>query len=109
MRYLLFRRNHVAKIIGDTDMKHRGYDIIIPASGGKAGKGRNVTGSVQVRKHDMILKQFRFKIASDESRERAQWKARVFIENRISEQETARLAERDNLNDIAMLLMGGTI
>jgi len=38
-----------------------GYDFIIPDSGGKAGKGCNKTGSVQLRAHSRIVKQFRFR------------------------------------------------
>jgi hypothetical protein len=39
-----------------------GCELHIPTSGGKAGKGHNKTGSVQVRKGGQILKQFRFRV-----------------------------------------------
>lgn len=47
------------------------YEFHVPNSGGKAGKGHNVTGSVQVRQGQMIVKQFRFKVADRESGRRA--------------------------------------
>lgn len=39
-----------------------GYEVHIPTSGGKAGKGKQSTTSIQLRKGNCILKQFRFKL-----------------------------------------------
>lgn len=42
---------------------YKGYEIHIPTSGGKAGKGFNKTSSLQVRKNSCIVKTFRFQTA----------------------------------------------
>lgn len=56
-----------------------GYTLHIPTSGGKAGKGMNATGSIQVRKDSMIKKQFRFKTGDMNSKGRALLKANRWI------------------------------
>lgn len=63
-----------------------GYEIHVPTSGGKAGKGRNATSTVQLRKDNCIVKQFRFRMggldpASTRSNmERAVRKAQAYVE-----------------------------
>jgi hypothetical protein len=57
---------------------YNGSTIVIPESGGKAGKGRNITGSVQVRRFNSIVKQFRFK--TDAGAAQAIEKAKRFID-----------------------------
>lgn len=48
--------------------EYRGYLICATTSGGKAGKGHNVTASVQVRKRvgkgHQIVKTFRYKVGT---------------------------------------------
>ena len=55
------------------------YSIHIPISGGKAGKGLNKTGSVQVRKDGFILKQFRYRVGDFDARYAARRSAAEFI------------------------------
>jgi hypothetical protein len=55
-----------------------GYEFHFPTSGGKAGNGHNVTGTIQVRRDNRIVKQFRFKVADFEDRQRAVKKAKDF-------------------------------
>lgn len=55
------------------------YELHLAVSGGKAGKGKNITSTVQVRKSEMILKQFRFTSGDSESRKRVVKKAVDFI------------------------------
>lgn len=64
--------------------EHRGYEFHVPTSGGKAGKGCNVTSTVQVRAGSQILKQFRFKVADVLSRARAIDKAKAFLQTYIA-------------------------
>lgn len=45
--------------------------IRIPTSGGKAGKGRNKTGTVQVLVDQMLRRQYRFRVGDQESLDRA--------------------------------------
>ena len=61
-------------------VKRKGIEIVMPTSGGKAGKGCNKTSSLQVRKDNMIVKQFRFTVNDPVSRKKAMDKAReLFI------------------------------
>jgi hypothetical protein len=53
-----------------------GYQFYFPTSGGKAGKGCNVTTSLQLRLGNEIKKQFRFKADSVVAREIAVAKAK---------------------------------
>jgi hypothetical protein len=55
------------------------YEVHLPTSGGKAGKGLNRTSTLQVRRDGSILKQFRFAVADFESRKIAVQKAKDFI------------------------------
>lgn len=55
------------------------YEFVIPRSGGKAGRGHNVTGSVQVRQDSMIVRQFRFKVRDQGSLDKAMEKARTYV------------------------------
>ncbi len=55
------------------------YQIYLPTSGGKAGKNKQKTSSIQIRKGGLILKQYRFDVNSDESRRSAVAKAKKFI------------------------------
>lgn len=59
-----------------------GYEIHLPTSGGKAGKGCAVTSSIQVRADGCIKKNIRFKLTDNgESRASAIQKARTYINN----------------------------
>lgn len=55
-----------------------GFTFIVPESGGKAGKGKAVTGTIQVRRRAVIEAQFRFRWISPESRKLAMRKAKAF-------------------------------
>ena len=58
---------------------YKGYEIHLPTSGGKAGWGRNVTSTIQVRNGTSIVKQFRFTVADDLSVAKAKTSARLWI------------------------------
>lgn len=47
-----------------------GYELHIPDTGGKAGKGCNLTGSVQIRQGNLIVRNIRYKrtVAGDQGR-----------------------------------------
>jgi hypothetical protein len=62
-----------------------GYELHLPMSGGKAGKGYQKTSSIQVRRNNVIVKQFRFKV-DGLSTQAAFKKAKDFIIN----EETCR-------------------
>jgi len=62
---------------------HRGHTLWEPQSGGKAGKGNNVTGTIQVRKGGRILKQFRFFTKNPGERFEACSKATKWINNTL--------------------------
>ena len=64
---------------------YKGYEIHLPTSGGKAGKGCAHTSTIQVRKDNIIQKQVRFIVADSEGRRAAIHKARVFCDGKISE------------------------
>jgi hypothetical protein len=55
-----------------------GYEFHLPTSGGKAGKGQQKTSTIQVRKDNVIVRQFRFDVDSVESRRVAVRKAKAF-------------------------------
>lgn len=42
-----------------------GYELHQPTSGGKAGKGNAKTSTIQVRRHSLVIKQFRYKVGND--------------------------------------------
>lgn len=65
--------------LGGTEVIN-GYQFYVPTTGGKAGKGRNKTGTVQVRKDGFIKKQFRFKTNDRASSAKAFKKARDWME-----------------------------
>lgn len=65
-----------------------GYQLHIPTTGGKAGAGRNVTSSVQVRLENIILKNIRFKTTDFKSRSNAIQKARDFVISDMSKKRT---------------------
>lgn len=54
------------------------YQSHIPHTGGKAGLGKNVTSSIQLREGNQIVKQFRFKTADPDSFKKAAARARKF-------------------------------
>jgi len=62
-----------------------GWSIHIPTSGGKAGKGLNRTGTIQLRGYD-TMKQFRFVVADPESRKKAMAKAKLFAAQKGAQQ-----------------------
>jgi len=55
-----------------------GYEFHLPTSGGKAGKGHQKTSTIQVRKANCIVKQFRFYVDDTESMKVAVGKAKEF-------------------------------
>jgi len=55
-----------------------GCDFYQPTSGGKAGTGFNVTSTIQVRRGNQVVKQFRFKVLEPGGREKAIQKARAY-------------------------------
>lgn len=63
--------------------EYRGYTLYVPTSGGKAGKGNNKTGSLQIRNGNFIVKQIRFKVGADVAELAA--KARKIIDERRRE------------------------
>lgn len=56
-----------------------GYEAHLPTSGGKAGKGCAKTGTIQVRRENMIVKQFRFVWADEPSRLKAIRSAKAYM------------------------------
>lgn len=52
-----------------------GCTLRVPTSGGKAGKNRNRTGTVQVLSGGCLVKQYRFVVADKASRDKAWNKA----------------------------------
>ncbi len=48
-------------------------------TGGKAGKGCNVTSTIQVFYHDFVIKQVRYKVGDGESFEKAVSKVKRYI------------------------------
>lgn len=61
-------------------INYKGYVILTPTSGGKAGTGRNKTSNVQVRKNNVIVKQFRFTVLNAATSVKALSKARKFVD-----------------------------
>lgn len=63
-------------------MTHKGFTIqAARQSGGKAGKGRNKTSTVQVLFDGFICKSFRFEMHNPESLKNATKKALAFADN----------------------------
>lgn len=56
-----------------------GYEIHLPTSGGKAGKGYAETGTIQVRRSGCIVKQFRFTMDDKAGRVGALKKAKSYV------------------------------
>ena len=56
-----------------------GFEIHLPTSGGKAGKGHAKTSTIQIRKDNVIVKQFRFVIADLDSKNKAIGAAKKYI------------------------------
>lgn len=61
-----------------------GFEAHLPTSGGKAGKGRAKTGTIQVRQDSMIVKQFRFDWAEKNSRIKAIRAAKNYMKTTIT-------------------------
>jgi hypothetical protein len=55
-----------------------GFEFHVPDSGGKAGKYKNKTGSVQVRLNNCVKKNIRFSVDSPASKDRAIEKAKQY-------------------------------
>lgn len=56
------------------------FVVLVPTSGGKAGKGCARTSSIQLRVDGCIARQFRFDLGSDTSRARALIKAKEWAD-----------------------------
>ncbi len=61
-------------------LEYKGHELHRPTSGGKAGKGFNKTSTVQVRKDGCIVKQFRYELRIFMDRQRAEEKAKAWID-----------------------------
>ena len=61
-------------------MKYKGYTIHFPTSGGKAGRGRNVTSTVQLRTDDCNVKQIRYTVDQPDDFNRALAKAKTYVD-----------------------------
>lgn len=61
-----------------------GYEVHIPMSGGKAGKGNNVTSTLQIRRDGCIVKQIRFVLTDPSGRSEAVRKAKDYITGRVA-------------------------
>lgn len=59
--------------------ERNGFELFVPTSGGKAGKGLAKTGSVQVRRMGVIVKQFRFRCDDEGGRKGAVQKAAAYV------------------------------
>lgn len=57
-----------------------GFEFHVPTSGGKAGRGRQKTSTIQVRRDGLIIKQFRFSVADQQTRLKAIVKAKKYVE-----------------------------
>lgn len=68
---------------------YKGYEIHLPTSGGKAGKGCAVTSNVQLRQGNCIVKQFQFVVANPESQKLAAQKARAWADKQKDPFRTA--------------------
>jgi hypothetical protein len=69
-------------------MTYKGYEIRESSGGGKAGRGCNKTGTIQVREpfnatHYLLKKQIRFTVGDPTSRLRAVQKAREHIDSLV--------------------------
>lgn len=67
---------------------YKGFEVHLPTSGGKAGTGFNKTSTIQVRKNSMIVKQFRFYMADNESQRNALRNARAHIDQESANELT---------------------
>jgi hypothetical protein len=56
-----------------------GFSAHLPLSGGKAGKGHQKTGAIQVRRENLIVKQFRFVWDEKSSRLKAIRSAKLYM------------------------------
>lgn len=66
--------------------RYKNYTLHIPESGGKAGKGMNKTGTVQVRHGAFIVAQYRFNVGDAESKRAGIQKARKWCDTPAMEQ-----------------------
>jgi hypothetical protein len=64
-------------------LDHKGFEIHVPTSGGKAGKGCNLTTSIQIRRSSAIVKQFRSK-ADRDNMIKAIGKAKAWIDDHVA-------------------------
>jgi hypothetical protein len=69
-------------------MKYKGYDICLSKGGGKAGKGFNKTGTVQVHEpfnseSYLLKKQIRYSVGDPTSLDKAMQKARAFVDDLV--------------------------
>lgn len=68
---------------------YKGFEFHLPQSGGKAGKNRNLTTSLQVRRNSCIEKQFRFQADSRLGKNLALAKAEAYCDNKLAEENEA--------------------
>ena len=68
---------------------YKGYEICDSnPTGGKAGKGKNITATIQIRDHNMsggylLKKQIRYTINKSDDRKKAIKKAREYIDKNL--------------------------
>ena len=58
-----------------------GYEFHLPDSGGKAGRGKNATSTIQVRRGNQIVKQFRFPMDDAAKRSEVIDRAKSFVDD----------------------------
>lgn len=63
---------------------YRGTALHQPQSGGKAGKGRNKTSTIQVRDDFGIVKQFRYDVDSFQALKSAVAKAKLYVDRTLN-------------------------
>jgi len=74
---------------------YKGYEVYMPTSGGKAGKGCNKTSTLQLRKNNCIVAQARFTVDDLASRARAIAKLKKAADDREVEAERAKASMTD--------------
>lgn len=78
-------------------MKYKGYEIWSSVGGGKAGKGHNVTATIQVREwlqppNYLLKKQIRYKVNDHQSMLKAIDKAKKFIDELVIKEGESKSA-----------------
>lgn len=75
---------------------YRGYEITLPMSGGKAGKGKQKTSSIQVRVNGFLIHQTRFRVDNPAARKSALERAKLFLDARIKLDQERNAARKQD-------------